>query len=145
MALGYLVFYDGFVLAPEHAEMMTYVLIYPMKTSENNSHHLRFNLSEFISEDQHAATIEMHLRYLDNMIQTTAPKNLQLIHEIVVDWSWAEINAVIRAFNNISVKEYLDVTFDIIRNNDNMKLSKMVTLLECSSHLTKTIKNQSTI
>lgn len=65
---------------------------------------------------------------------------MQLIHEIVVDWSWAEMNAVIRAFNNMSVKEYMETVFKIISTQDKSKLKNLVVLLECSSHLTKTMK-----
>lgn len=122
-------------LSPENPEMMLYFLIFPMKTMKDNMHHLRFNVAEFISESQKAITIELFLRHVISF------SDVALFHEIVLDGSWAEINAVIKAFNNISVKAYLQLTFDIITSGDESKLSSLVVLQECSSHLTKTMKD----
>lgn len=63
------------------------------------------------------------------------------IHEVVVDWSWAEINAVIRGFNNLSTKQYIQLMFEIFTANDGSMLKGVVALRECSSHLTKTMKS----
>ena len=125
----------------EH-ELMTYVLIFPLKTNECNRNHLQFNIAEFISETQTSFAVQQFLSYVANEIKMLSSDNLQLIHEIVVDWSWAEINAVIKAFNNLSAKEYLSLTFNIITLNETAKLKGLVVLLECSSHLTKTMKKE---
>lgn len=129
-----------FIGTKEH-ELMTYVLLFPMKVHANNSGHLRFNMAEFISESQTSNTIEQHLRHVVNMIEMVVPRGFQLVHEIVVDWSWAEINAVIRAFNGQTLKEYLSLTFEIMTTEDTSRLNNLVVLLECSSHLTKTMKS----
>lgn len=47
--------------------------------------------------------------------------NFQLIHEIIVDWSCAEIKAEIRAFNNISEQNYMDSVFKI-STGDSLRL-----------------------
>lgn len=120
---------------------MTYVLVFPMKVNEKNKHHLRFNLAELISESQKAYTIEEHLRYVALMIELNTPPHFQLIHEIVVDWSWAEIHAILRSFNNMSPTQYLDLAFEIIKNEQPEKLKGVVMLLQCSSHLTKRMKS----
>ena len=124
-----------------HHELMTYVLIFPVKTNENNQTHLQFNVAEFISESQTSFAIEQFLSYVVNEMKTLSPPSLQLVHEIVVDWSWAEINAVIKAFNSLSTKGYLSLTFKIITLQETTKLKGLVVLLECSSHLTKTMKS----
>lgn len=121
--------------------MMIYFFILPMKTNDANKHCLRFNLAELISESQTSITIELFLRFLKNEIEMFSPANFQLIHEVVLDWSWAEINAVIKGFNNMSVKQYLERVFQAITTNDASLLVDLVTLLECSSHLTKTMKS----
>ena len=121
---------------------MTYVLIFPLKTNDLNNKFLQFNLAEFISEIQTSFAIQQFLEYLANEIEMLTPSNFQLIHEIVVDWSWAEMNAIVMAFNRMTIKEYLQLTFLIMTTNENnSKLKNVVILLECSSHLTKTMKS----
>ena len=124
--------------AQENPEMMLYFLIFPIKTNPNNKQHLRFNMAEFISESQSSFAIEIFLRNVKNSIEKLNGTSFQLVHEVVVDWSWAEMNAVIRAFNNMTVKEYLQKCFDKIIGVDDC-MEGFVTLLECSSHLTKTM------
>lgn len=131
--------YVYFLGTKEH-ELFTYVLVFPMKSNEKNKHHKRFNLAEFISESQTTLSIEQHLRYVFAMIKSVVPPTMQLLHEVVVDWSWAEINAVVLAFNNMSVKVYLQLTFEIIVEEKAEKLKDIVILRECSSHLTKTMR-----
>lgn len=121
-------------LKPENSELMIYFLIFAMKTADINEHHLRFNVAEFISESQKSTTIEMFLRHVVSFSKTL------LFHEIVLDWSWAEMNAVVNAFNNMTVKEYLQLTFDIMTTGDVSKLDGLLVMKECSSHLTKTMK-----
>lgn len=119
-------------------EMLLYFLVMPMKTSSANATHLRFNIAEFISETQTSYAIERFLRHVYNEIKRISP-TFQVIHEIVTDWSWAEINAVISAFNNLSVKQYIELTFLVMTFNDATKLEGIVVLLQCSSHLTKSM------
>ena len=122
----------------DNPEMMLYFLIFPIKISEENKNHLCFNLAEFISESQTSFDIEIFLRtVINNIKKHQSGPSLQLVHEIVVDWSWAEINAVIEAFNNMTVKQYIQKCFELMINTDDISMHGFVTLLECSSHLTK--------
>lgn len=127
-------------LDPENPEMLLYFLIFPMKVNANNSTSLRFNMSEFISETQTSFAIETFLRTVAHELNKVSP-SLQLIHEVVTDWSWAEMNAVIRGFNNMSVKLYLELTFTIMTTGDDARLDGLVVLLQCSSHLTKSMSS----
>lgn len=45
------------------------------------------------------------------------------------------------AFNNLSVKNYLDLTFEIFVNKQHALLKKLTSILLCSSHITKNMKN----
>lgn len=128
-------------ISSDRPEMMLYYLILPLKTNEKNTNHLRFNIAELVSESQTSFTIESFLRHVANDVKMLSSSNFQLIHEVVVDWSWAEINAVIKAFNNISVQNYIDTVFKIISTGDPLRLKSLVVLLECSSHLTHTMKS----
>ena len=122
--------------AKENPEMMLYFLIFPLKTNIENKYNLRFNLAEFISETQTSFAIEVFLRNVVNLIERVNGTSFQLIHEIVIDWSWAEINAVIKAFNNMTVKDYIQECYNLMITTDKT-MDGFVTVLECSSHLTK--------
>ena len=141
MFINLLNIYNFNYKAGSDTELMTYVFIFPMKTNDDNDSFLQFNLAEFISEIQTSFSIEQFLNYLANEIQMLTPNSFQLIHEIVVDWSWAEMNAIVKAFNKMTIKEYLQLTFLIMTTGEKLKLKNLVVLLECSSHLTKTMKN----
>jgi hypothetical protein len=65
---------------------------------------------------------------------------LAIVDEIVTDFSWAAMNAISRAFNNMSIKQYIDTCFEIMEDGDLEKLRGLTVIRNCSSHITKNIK-----
>lgn len=58
----------------------------------------------------------------------------------MTDFAWAAINALCRAFNNINVKKYIDICFDILVEGDTEKIQSLTVLRLCSSHNSKNMK-----
>jgi len=56
---------------------------------------------------------------------------------VVVDFSYAMIQAVLQAFNHFDLKEYLQVTYEIILHTVDFKTSGIVVIKMCVSHLIK--------
>jgi hypothetical protein len=63
-----------------------------------------------------------------------------IVEEVVTDFSWAAINAICSAFNNLTVKKYLDTSFDIITNEKHELIETLTVIRLCTSHLTKNMK-----
>lgn len=66
---------------------------------------------------------------------------LVFIDEAVSDFSWAGLNALCRSFNNMNIKRYLDLCYEILSNNDEDKIHSITTLRLCSSHISKNISS----
>ena len=64
-------------------------------------------------------------------------------HEIVTDKSFANINAITCALNAKTLPQYLDECFEILINTETQtkKLDELVVIRLCSSHTTKTIRD----
>lgn len=71
-----------------------------------------------------------------------------MFHEIITDKSFANIGAILRAFNDQSVTEYLELCWDILtasnkkdRKAANEELEKLVVVRLCSSNTCKTMSD----
>ena len=54
---------------------------------------------------------------------------------IVTDFSWALVNSVLDVFNNMTMKSYLQIAFEIILLDDQSKLNSINTMIYlCSTH-----------
>ena len=61
---------------------------------------------------------------------------------VVTDFSWALITAVLEAFNNCSVVNYLNWTFDVIfKYSENIKLNRLMKtrIIICQTHIFKAV------
>lgn len=70
----------------------------------------------------------------------TGPKAFIIAPFIVVDFSWALINAIIRTFNNCSVAHYIKWSYDVIHNyHDNTDMNHYMStrVILCQVHILK--------
>ena len=72
-------------------------------------------------------------------IKTILGKFLQLLE---CDFSWGIINSITETFNEVNIKTYIQRSFDLIMNlNDVLSFSHFTVIHLCRSHIIKSISN----
>lgn len=99
-------------------------------------------IADFLSNSNDSLTIFCYLKKIIEKLKCYSffkyPKVL------VTDFSWANINASIRAFNNCETIDYLVLSFEIIINKNNIAITKINTCVYlCSTHLFKNVIEES--
>lgn len=107
-----------------------------------NKNHIPFNLAEMLTESQTMKKITRFLEDVLEFIYKRVKKRNQLFHQVVTDKSFANIGAILQAFNDMNLTQYLEVCWEIC-NNDQKALLKGLTLVRlCSSHTCKTMSDE---
>lgn len=77
-----------------------------------------FPLSYYISESQESANICLWLMNFFVNYKKLYPNSKLHIEWIVTDFSWANIHAILEACNNITIREYLNLTYNwVVKEN----------------------------
>lgn len=126
---------------------MNHVLVFRHSISDDN-HTTPFNLAELVTASQTMKTITEFLKSTIQLIESDCGGETfsPMFHEIVTDKSFANIGAILRAFNDMTLTEYLDVCWKILndrkgaRSNEGI-LNKLVAVRLCSSHTCKTMND----
>ena len=93
---------------------------------------------EMLSNDQHASEIKHMLDRFINAAATKRKKNSVTPRTVVTDFSWAMIQAVLRAFNSEDCKLYLTRTWKIIMGKLTSRQLKGYTYPQvCAAHMIK--------
>lgn len=90
---------------------------------------------ELISVKHDTGTLIGFLTNVNAKISSIVPKISRPFRSITIDWSWPSINAIMKAFNNISFLDYLNIHFH--KKNVDTK-----PLFICYSHFMKIIADQ---
>lgn len=130
----------GLVAKPDKIcpAVMNHVIVLNIKSNESNDEAILYPVAELITCDQTSLNIEIFLRHLISKISNITTVYHNIADYIVVDWSFAEFNAIIKS-QLMTFKGYLDKLYDISEENDKTKLLSFTLVASCSSHLTKVV------
>lgn len=125
----------------EKSKVLHHVLLIQVKTADDKNS-IPFNLAELLTESQKMRNITRFLEDVLDFIHEKISKRKQLFHQIVTDKSFANMGAILQAFNNMNLSEYLEVCWRIV-NDGQHDLIKGLTLIRlCSSHTCKTMSDE---
>lgn len=123
--------------------ILHHVLLVPIQVADDNNKTL-YNLAEMVTKSQCTATIAHFLEFVIGMFKKHV-KLGQLFHEVVTDKSFANIGAILRAFNNMTLTEYLHKCSEIALQSEKSTQKQMlrgITVVRlCSSHTCKTMRD----
>ena len=130
----------GLVTKPDSIcpAVMNHVIIMSIKSNEDNKESVLVPIAELITCDQTSLNLELFLRHIISKLTSLTSLFTNIADYIVVDWSFAEFNAIIKS-QMLTFKEYLDKLFEISENNQNNRLKELTLIASCSSHLTKVV------
>lgn len=117
--------------------LLQHTLVIAVKSNHVNSRHTVLNLAELITVDNCSFNIEYFLRLIRNKFIYVSKEN-KLADIFVTDKSMANINAIISSQNNLTLKQYLIKTYEIIEGRD--AIGDLTLALLCSSHMSKNWK-----
>lgn len=123
--------------------LLHHVLLIPVRVADDNVS-VPFNLAELITCSQSMLTIK---HFLENVLKLIrGHKTTKLIfHEVISDKSFANIGAILMAFNNLTTTAYLDKCWKILNMDNKKEQSKAIKYLTivrlCSSHTCKTMRD----
>jgi hypothetical protein len=103
-----------------------------------NDENILFPIAEMLTCDQTPLNIEFFLRNVSSKLKKLSIVFPNIADYVVVDWSWAEFNAVIK-LNLCSVTEYLDLMYNAMEKEDLKIIEHLNKIASCSSHFTKMI------
>ena len=115
-------------------KLMYFVLI--LKASEKRG---PFVVAEFLSTSQSVPFIKLFLNIVARAVRQKT--NRCVIRKMETDFGLAIIHAAVWAFNNMSLSQYLKLTFYLLKKHDKGPLYFMI-LHMCSSHILKTVKRK---
>lgn len=130
----------GLVAKPDKCcpAVMNHVIVLSVKSNEKNDESILYPIAELITCDQTSLNIEIFLRSVISKISSLTTVYKNIADYIVVDWSFAEFNAIIKS-QLMSFDEYLDKLYDISETNDKSKINSFTLIASCSSHFTKVV------
>lgn len=128
--------------------LLHHVLLFPIYVGDNKRS-TPFNLSELVTSSQTMQTITDFLKFTIQLVKSdTGREFCPMFHEIVSDKSFANIGAILKAFNNQSLTEYLEVCWAILtahtkpaKRKAKEQLESLVAVRLCSSHTCKTMND----
>ena len=118
--------------------LLHHVIVLPIKSHENNQFNVLINVAELITEDQCSLNIEFFLRLIISKYSQKFKED-KLAHAFVTDKSFANINALVKSQNNMTIQKYLELCYTIC-NDENTQYEMPTLILLCSSHLSKNWK-----
>ena len=94
---------------------------------------------EFITTSYSEDSLEKFLSSLRRKIRREIPsqKYFSLAPIVVMEFSWASINAVLDAFNLCNIDQYIRWCFDVLYKNGNVTEAINVVIYLCSTHMLK--------
>lgn len=123
--------------------ILHHVFLVPIQVADDD-HTTLFNVAEMVTKSQSTSTIAHFLEFIIGMLNKNT-KLTQIFHEVVTDKSFANIGAILRAFNSMTLTEYLHKSSEIARLPDKTAQKKMlrgITVVRlCSSHTCKTMRD----
>lgn len=123
--------------------LLHHVLLIPVQVADDENS-MPFNLAELITSSQSMMTIKHFLENVGKLVNDHKPTKL-MFHEVVTDKSFANIGAILMAFNNLTLTDYLNKCWDILTITDKKQKNKAIKGLTvvrlCSSHTCKTMKD----
>lgn len=118
--------------------VMNHVIILRVKSNESNNESILYPIAELITCDQTSLNLELFLRRIISKLNNITSVFPNLANFVVVDWSFAEFNAIIKS-QMLTFHQYLDKLFEAAETKETSTLSNMTLIASCSSHLTKII------
>ena len=95
-------------------------------------------LTQIITSEHSRTSIGNWLSYYKEFVMKENKKWPLAI--IVVDQSWTEINAIVQRWNNTTLLNYLQMTYDLFNSNIQLPTS-LVIVKVCFGHFSKTVAN----
>lgn len=94
--------------------LLNHVLVFRQSISDDN-YTTPFNLAELVTASQTMQTITDFIKNVKQLVQLDCGETFTpMFYEIVTDKSFANIGAILRAFNDLNLTEYLDVCWKIL-------------------------------
>jgi hypothetical protein len=118
--------------------VMNHAIIIQLRSNDKNPHSILYPVAEMITCDQTSLNIENFLRSILSNFTKISTVFTNLADYIVVDWSFAEFNAIIK-MNMMSFVEYLDKMYTMMETRDVSVLNDLCCVASCCSHLTKMV------
>lgn len=130
----------GLVGKPDTAcpAVMNHVIILRVKSNESNNESILYPIAELITCDQTSLNLELFLRRIISKLNNLTTVFQNIANFIVVDWSFAEFNAIIKS-QLMTFQQYLDKMFEATKSKDTSNLENLTIIASCSSHLTKIV------
>lgn len=125
-------------------ELLHHVLLISIHVADD-PRMMPFNVAEMITSSQSMLTIKHFLEIVKKLANDHKPSTTQLFHEVVTDKSFANIGAILLAFNNLKLSEYLEKCWAILNIPDQRQQKEAIKGLTvvrlCSSHTCKTMRD----
>ena len=107
-------------------------------------------IAEFVTTAHDSVSITKYLFSIRKILENSLNANKRFILPpiVVTDFSWALITAVLEAFNNCSVINYLNWTFDVIlKYSENNQLNQIMKtrIIICQTHIFKAVVHKTNI
>lgn len=135
---GYMDATGGTVRKPDDVEKAVYLytLVTPVhNTVDTEEPSSAFPVSDMISSSHNIETIGGWLRSIQ-MYLCKELKMWPVFENIITDFSFANINAIMREFNFMTIPEYLKMTHDWVCNKPAIKNEEQITkMFLCCAHL----------
>lgn len=135
----------GNIVAPIRigAPLLHHVLLIPVRVADDKAS-TPFNLAEMMTSSQSMLTIKHFLENVRKLINDHTPTRI-IFHEVITDKSFANIGAILMAFNNLTTTSYLDKCWEILNLESKKEQNKSIKYLTivrlCSSHTCKTMRD----
>lgn len=100
---------------------------------------------EFVTTSHSEDSLAKFLSLLKKKFQREIPstqKYFSLAPIVVMDFSWASINAVLDAFNMCNIDQYICWSFDVLFREGNVANAISVLIYLCSTHILKLIADK---
>lgn len=125
--------------SPTENPLLHHVLLLQVKSHETNKTAVSLNLAELITEDNTSFNVEYFLNHFRAKFNLTYP-NTKIASAIVTDKSFANINAIVKSQNLMTLRKYLSSMYEIFAQSSFNKLSNFVLVFLCSGHQAKNWK-----
>ena len=125
---------------PKQKQILLFTLLARGPLDKQTRNREKIPVADFLTTSDDSLSIEIYLKKIIDNFKGYCYFKLPKI--IVTDFSWANINALLKAFNNCKPIHYLNWSFKlIVQNNETLRNIIPVKVYLCSAHLLKNVSD----